>query len=223
MQNTRGIHVISDNELFLLAIEEILRSSNLACLRSCASRIIISDGVKMLSSVCSMRIPICGLIVFVENSGQMNLMKCVNPPFKLYFINNNSSIKYIISVITDACDSISKMKYCLMHNNPPPSWWMSPREFSVLSDSLKGMCDEHIGVRYGISCKTVQNYRKNAFNKLGLKLINRSEEKLHFLYSFIDMASDYQNKIEEKQLEDKCPASRYYYKQSNFYFPIMLN
>lgn len=212
------IRILSDNELFRLAIETLLKECVYIRVRNCAATLLISDGSTLLSAGYQYNHPICGIIVFIENPGHENLMKYVNSPFRLHFINNKSSLNYIKAVLMDAYFSISKMKHCLAHINSPPDKWLTPKEFAIISDVFKGMNDQDVSVKYNITYKTTQNYRKSALNKLKLKSNFNTNNQINYFFDFIEVMTTYQTYLAKKVIKGECPASLHYRQQPVIFY-----
>lgn len=212
------IRIISDNELFILAIKSLLKECVYFQAKKCAATLIISDGTTLLSSGYQYNHPICGMIVFIDSPGHENLIRYVNSPFKVYCINNKSSMDYVKAVLVDACFSISKMRHCLAHINSPPDEWLTPKEFSIISDVFRGMCDQYVSVKYNVTYKTAQNYRKGALNKLRLKSNYNIDNKIHFFFDFIEVITTYQHYLAKKVIKAECPASLNYRQQPVIFY-----
>lgn len=212
------IRIISNNELFRLAIQSLLKECVYFRVGKCSATLLISDGSTLLSTGYQYNHPICGMVVFIANSGHENLIKYVNSPFRLYFIRNKSSLDYIKAVLTDVCFSISRMRHCLAHINSPPDKWLTPKEFSIISDVFKGRNDQYVAVKYNIAHKTAQNYRKSALNKLKLKSNYNINNEINFFFDFIDVMTMYQSYLAKKINKVECPASiRYRHQPVIFY------
>lgn len=207
------MHVVSDNELFRSAIKHLIKEMPRYTGVSCAPSLIISDGSTLLSTYFDYSYPICALIVFTENEGHENVMRLINYPFHVYYLSYRSSLEEIRSVILLAYYSITRKRECLAHIHTPPKQWLTRTEYRVIMDVFNGKTDACLSLKYPISYKSVQNYRKSSMNKLNFKFCYKSKRVLNYYFDLFGIVEKYQMVLQECVLRQQCPASLSYRSQ----------
>lgn len=160
--------VVKTRNLFLALALEQITSEIFSTQTKCNPSLLIIDTTSTLDTSKFNDLYICRAIVFIEDESHKNIFTQELANFPTIFLNLDSDFNFIKKIIIKVLFEMSIATGCFSVCSLIPDNILTRREIKVLLMHGEGLSISEIASSMFLEKKTILNYKKNAFNKLGV-------------------------------------------------------